>query len=120
MGKVADYTDAARCLGWNRRCDETAAAVLRGDGTMLAEAVLSQLKEHTPFGGVVPEIAARAHLAAPAAAGRAGDAAEPGWASPSWPAVAASAGPGLIGGLIVGSQLGKGIAICRTGCPTSR
>ena len=50
-------------LGLESSCDETAAAVLRADGTILAEAVLSQLDEHAPFGGVVPEIAARAHLA---------------------------------------------------------
>ena len=43
-------------------CDETAAAVLDGDGAVLAEAVLSQ-RDHAKFGGVVPEIAARAHLA---------------------------------------------------------
>src|SRR3546814_5344797 len=42
--------------------DETAAALVRDDRTVLAEAVLSQLDEHRPYGGVVPEIAARAHL----------------------------------------------------------
>ena len=48
-------------LGIETSCDETAAAVLAEDGTVLAEAVLSQ-REHARFGGVVPEIAARAHL----------------------------------------------------------
>ena len=52
----------AAVLGLESSCDETAAAVLRADGTILAEAVLSQLAEHSPYGGVVPEIAARAHL----------------------------------------------------------
>lgn len=103
--------------GWNggavlaieSSCDETACAVMAADGTILAETVLSQ-QEHLPFGGVVPEIAARAHLAhlpalltetlrraglTPAALG----------------AVAASTGPGLIGGLIVGGTLGKGLAL---------
>ena len=51
-------------LGIETSCDETAAAVVTGEGRILAEAVLSQLQEHAPFGGVVPEIAARAHLEA--------------------------------------------------------
>ena len=58
--------DQCRCgpvLGIETSCDETAAAVLDEDGRVLAEAVLSQEREHAPFGGVVPEIAARAHLA---------------------------------------------------------
>jgi peptide/nickel transport system substrate-binding protein len=50
-------------LGIESSCDETATAVLDGDGRVLAEAVLSQERDHAPFGGVVPEIAARAHLA---------------------------------------------------------
>ena len=50
-------------LGIETSCDETAAAVLDADGRVLAEAVLSQEPEHAPYGGVVPEIAARAHLA---------------------------------------------------------
>ena len=57
-----DRSDGA-VLGLESSCDETAAAVVRaGDGAVLAEAVLGQEKEHAPFGGVVPEIAARAHL----------------------------------------------------------
>jgi N6-L-threonylcarbamoyladenine synthase len=99
-------------LGIESSCDETAAAVLDAEGRVLAEIVLSQVREHAPFGGVVPEIAARAHLAhlpglirdvlARAAIG-----------VDALGAVAASAGPGLIGGLIVGSQFAKGIAIAR-------
>ncbi len=92
-------------------CDETAAAVLDGDGVVLAEAVLSQ-RDHAAFGGVVPEIAARAHLAhlpgmvaeVMARAGLGFDGLE---------AVAASSGPGLIGGLIVGSGFAKGVAMAR-------
>ncbi len=99
-------------LGIESSCDETAAAVLRGDGTILAEAVLSQLADHAPFGGVVPEIAARAHLAhLPALVRRVLDHAGTDMAGLS--AVAATAGPGLIGGLIVGATLGKGIAAAR-------
>jgi len=98
-----------RVLGIETSCDETAAAVLAADGTVLAEAVLSQLAEHAPFGGVVPEIAARAHLAhLPALIRRV--LTEAGTAPRELAAVAATAGPGLIGGLIVGATMGKGIA----------
>jgi len=97
-------------LGLEASCDETAAALLAPDGTILAEAVRSQLAEHTPFGGVVPEIAARAHLAhLPALAAQVMVEARvtPGQLG----GIAATAGPGLIGGLIVGASFGKGMAI---------
>lgn len=92
-------------------CDETAAAVLDGAGVILAEAVLSQ-RDHAAFGGVVPEIAARAHLAhlpgmVEEVMGRAG------LGFGDLEAVAASSGPGLIGGLIVGSGFAKGVAMAR-------
>jgi N6-L-threonylcarbamoyladenine synthase len=97
-------------LGIESSCDETAAAVVDADGRILAEAVLSQEREHAPYGGVVPEIAARAHLAhLPALVQSVTSRA--GVALSALGAVAASAGPGLIGGLIVGSQFAKGIAI---------
>ena len=97
-------------LGIETSCDETAAAVVAADGTVLAEAVFSQIADHAPFGGVVPEVAARAHLAhlpamvadVMARAGVSGD---------DLHAVAATAGPGLIGGLIVGAHYGKGLAM---------
>jgi N6-L-threonylcarbamoyladenine synthase len=99
-------------LGIESSCDETAAAVLDGDGTVLAEAVLSQEQEHSPYGGVVPEIAARAHLAH--LPGLVRDVvARAGLGFDGLGGVAATGGPGLIGGLIVGSLLGKGIAIAR-------
>lgn len=104
--------DGDLILGLESSCDETAAAVLRADGTILAEAVLSQLADHTPYGGVVPEIAARAHLAhLPALVRRV--LRDAGTTPAGLAAVAATAGPGLIGGLIVGASLGKGIAIAR-------
>jgi N6-L-threonylcarbamoyladenine synthase len=100
----------AAVLGLESSCDETAAAVLRADGSILAEAVLSQLAEHSPYGGVVPEIAARAHLDhLPGLVARV--MAEAGLEYRDLAGVAATAGPGLIGGLIVGSTLGKGIAL---------
>lgn len=97
-------------LGLEASCDETAAAILAPDGTILAEAVRSQLAEHTPFGGVVPEIAARAHLAhLPALAAQVMG--QAGVAPAGLGGIAATAGPGLIGGLIVGASFGKGMAI---------
>ena len=96
-------------LGIETSCDETAAAVLSPDGTILAEALLSQ-REHAAFGGVVPEIAARAHLAH--LPGMVADVLARAGLQPSeLGAVAATSGPGLIGGLIVGSGFGKGMAM---------
>ncbi len=99
-------------LGIESSCDETAAAVLDGDGLVLAETVLSQEGEHAPYGGVVPEIAARAHLACLPGLVRA-VMERAGVEFAALGGVAASAGPGLIGGLIVGSGVAKGIAIAK-------
>jgi N6-L-threonylcarbamoyladenine synthase len=97
-------------LGIETSCDETASAVLDAEGRVLAEAVLSQEREHAPYGGVVPEIAARAHLAfLPEQVERVMARAGLGFADLG--GVAASGGPGLIGGLIVGSQFAKGVSI---------
>ena len=96
-------------LGIETSCDETAAAVLDADGAILADAVLSQ-QEHARFGGVVPEIAARAHLAhLPGLVRQVMD--QAGLAFSALGGVAATVGPGLIGGLIVGTGVGKGIAM---------
>lgn len=96
-------------LGIESSCDDTAAAVLAPDGRVLAEAVLSQA-DHAAFGGVVPEIAARAHLAhLPALVARV--MAQSGQGYSDLAAIAASSGPGLIGGLIVGSGFAKGAAL---------
>jgi N6-L-threonylcarbamoyladenine synthase len=96
-------------LGIESSCDETAAAVLSAEGVVLAEAVLSQ-QDHAAFGGVVPEIAARAHLAhLPGLIG--GVMASAGIGFAELGGVAATAGPGLIGGLIVGTGIGKGLAM---------
>ncbi len=97
-------------LGIESSCDETAAAVLDEQGRVLAEAVASQERAHAPFGGVVPEIAARAHLAL--LPGMVGDVmARAGVGFDALGGIAATAGPGLIGGLVVGSGLAKGIAL---------
>lgn len=98
-------------LGIETSCDETAAAILSEDGAILAEALLSQ-QEHAAFGGVVPEIAARAHLAhLPRLVAQVRERA----ATPLT-GIAATTGPGLIGGLIVGSGFARGLALA-TGLP---
>jgi N6-L-threonylcarbamoyladenine synthase len=106
-------------LGIETTCDETAAAVVErpqdlagaaGPGKILSNIVLSQIREHAAFGGVVPEIAARAHVdaldmviaEAMTAAGK---------AFADLDGVAAAAGPGLIGGVIVGLTTAKAIAL---------
>jgi len=100
-------------LGIETSCDETAAALVRrapdGMGRILADVVRSQAGEHAPFGGVVPEIAARAHVAVlDRVIGEA--LAEAGLRFHQLDAVAATAGPGLIGGLLVGLTTAKAIA----------
>jgi N6-L-threonylcarbamoyladenine synthase len=101
-------------LGIETTCDETAAAVVsRGDdgrGRILSNIVLSQISEHAEFGGVVPEIAARAHVEAlDLIIGRAMSEAQTSFAALD--GVAAAAGPGLIGGVIVGLTTAKAIAL---------
>ncbi len=100
-------------LGIETSCDETAAAVVRrhpgGAPEILAEELLSQIDEHRPYEGVVPEIAARAHLdRLDGLTGRAMAAADLRFADLD--GVAATAGPGLIGGVMVGATTGKAIA----------
>lgn len=99
-------------LGIETSCDETAAAVVDGGGRILANPVLSQLDEHRPFGGVVPEIAARSHLDhLDSIILRALDEAGAGFADLD--GVAATGGPGLIGGVFVGVMTAKAIAAAR-------
>lgn len=101
-------------LGIETSCDETAAAVVRGHspgpGEILSNIVFSQIEEHAPFGGVVPEIAARAHVerldtiieaALSGAKLRLADV----------DVIAATAGPGLIGGVMVGLTTAKALAL---------
>ncbi len=99
----------ALVLGIETSCDETAAAVVAGDRRILSNVVLSQIEDHRPYGGVVPEIAARAHIDhLDDLIRRAMD--EAGIAFKDLSAVAATAGPGLIGGVMVGLMTGKAIA----------
>jgi N6-L-threonylcarbamoyladenine synthase len=96
-------------LGIETSCDETGAAVVRGDRSVLAERLLTQLDDHAPYGGIVPEIAARAHLShLDRLIGEAMAAAGIGFAALD--GVAATGGPGLIGGVLVGVTTAKAIA----------
>lgn len=102
-----------RVLGIETTCDETAASVVslaaRGGGDILSNEVLSQIAEHAAYGGVVPEIAARAHIdALDPLVERALDRA--GVALADIDGIAAAAGPGLIGGVIVGLTFAKALA----------
>ncbi len=104
-------------LGIETSCDETAAAVISDRREILADVVRSQVQSHAPFGGIVPEIAARAHLDhLDALIRQAMETA--GITFAELDGVAATAGPGLIGGLIVGLMTGKAIAAVR-GIPFS-
>ncbi|MBU6235758.1 MAG: tRNA (adenosine(37)-N6)-threonylcarbamoyltransferase complex transferase subunit TsaD [Alphaproteobacteria bacterium] len=96
-------------LGIETSCDETAAAVVTGDRKILSNVIFSQLADHAPHGGVVPEIAARAHLSA---INRVVEEAmkQSGISWNELTGVAATAGPGLIGGVMVGLMTGKAIA----------
>jgi N6-L-threonylcarbamoyladenine synthase len=99
-------------LGIETSCDETAAAVVDEARGIRADLVLSQTGLHQPYGGIVPEIAARAHLEhLDALIGRALRDAGIGFGDLA--AVAATGGPGLIGGVIVGVMTGKAVAMAR-------
>lgn len=97
-------------LGIESSCDETAVAIVTGGRIILAQRIASQDAEHAPYGGVVPEIAARAHAErlAPMIAGVLADA---GLGLDDLDAIAATAGPGLIGGVMVGLVSAKALAM---------
>jgi N6-L-threonylcarbamoyladenine synthase len=96
-------------LGIETSCDETAAALVNGEGEILSSCVLSQLKSHEIYGGVVPEIAAREHMThlTPMIGQVMGEA---GFHYKDLSGVAATCGPGLIGGVMIGMMAGKAIA----------
>ncbi len=102
-------------LGLESSCDETAVAIVESNRKIHANIVLSQWAAHAPFGGVVPEIAARAHMEAiEALVAEAFTASGLTWKNID--AIAATSGPGLIGGVIVGLTAAKGMALA-TGKP---
>lgn len=127
MTMGADYSSGARAatpappraltvLGLETSCDETAAAVVRtgpdGSVAVLSSVVHSQIADHAPFGGVVPEIAARSHVEAIQDVTRRAMG-EAGVAFDGLDGVAATAGPGLVGGVMVGLSFGKAVALAR-------
>ena len=123
MSMAADYSsDGSRAtapltvLGLETSCDETAASVVRlsadGEATVLSSVVHSQIDDHAAYGGVVPEIAARSHVEMiDGVVRRAMD--EAGLGYDALDGVAATAGPGLVGGVMVGLSFGKAVALAR-------
>lgn len=107
-GDVA-YGDNVLCLGIESSCDETSAAIVDSNRNILSHIIYSQIPEHQKYGGVVPELAARAHILAIdtvvqqtlAAAGKNIDDID---------VIAATAGPGLIGGVLIGWMAATGMA----------
>ena len=97
-------------LGIESSCDETAAALVTTDRRIIAQVIASQIEAHAPYGGVVPEIAARAHaeILTPIIAQVM---AEGGIELGELDAIAATAGPGLIGGVMVGLVSAKALAM---------
>ncbi len=118
---VVESGRALTVLGIETSCDETAAAVVRltpdGEANVLSSVVHSQIDDHAAFGGVVPEIAARSHVEMIAGVVRRAMAeAGLGPGSPGYDGldgVAATAGPGLVGGVMVGLGFGKAVALAR-------
>jgi N6-L-threonylcarbamoyladenine synthase len=106
---ISEWDEDTLVLGIETSCDETSAAVVKGGRHILSNVIVSQDSLHGEFGGIVPEIAARAHVEAlsPAIAEALRQADATFW---DLDAVAATIGPGLIGSLLVGVAEGKSIA----------
>ena len=97
-------------IGLESSCDDSAVALVTSDRRILAQAVVGQNQAHQPYGGVVPEIAARAHAEIlPDLIGKVLNDADTSLADVD--AIAATAGPGLIGGVMVALLAGKGLAL---------
>ena len=108
-GGTHDTTRPILCLGIESSCDETSAAIVDSNRNILSHIIYSQIPEHQKYGGVVPELAARAHiLAIDDVIKRTLDAA--GKNLNDIDVIAATAGPGLIGGVLVGWMAATGIA----------
>ncbi len=106
---ITNHHSPLAVLGIESSCDETAAAIVSERGEILSNIVHSQISEHLPYGGVVPEIAARAHMQHIDSVIRAA-LAEANMRLPELSGIAATCGPGLIGGVIVGCMTGKALA----------
>jgi len=117
QGRATDAREADLVvLGLETSCDETAASVVRltaeGVATVLSSVVHSQIDDHAAYGGVVPEIAARSHVEMIDGVTRRAMA-EAGLDYGQLDGVAATAGPGLVGGVMVGLSYGKAVALAR-------
>ncbi|MGB9166964.1 MAG: tRNA (adenosine(37)-N6)-threonylcarbamoyltransferase complex transferase subunit TsaD [Rhodomicrobium sp.] len=116
LGTGATKNRELTVLGIETSCDETAAAIvsrdLQGNGVILSNIVRSQFKDHAPYGGVVPEIAARAHVQVLDTLIEAA-LAEASLGFSGLNGIAATAGPGLIGGVLAGFVTAKAIALVR-------
>ena len=110
MGTAGSFDESTVVLAIETSCDETAAALVMGGSDVLSSVVSSQIDIHARFGGVVPEVASRAHLESIVPVVRqAFD--EAGILPSRVDAVAATAGPGLIGALLVGVSAAKSLAL---------
>jgi N6-L-threonylcarbamoyladenine synthase len=111
---LTDPTLPLTVLAIESSCDETAASVVRVEpdgGHVLSDVIWTQIAEHAPYGGVVPEIASRAHLRAIVPVVREAVETAGGWSVVD--ALAVTSGPGLVGALLVGVQAAKAIAYAR-------
>jgi N6-L-threonylcarbamoyladenine synthase len=114
-GATERRSDGLTVLGLETSCDETAASVVRlsaAGAEVLSSVIHSQIDEHAAFGGVVPEIAARSHVEMIDGVARRAMA-EAGIDYAALDGVAATAGPGLVGGVMVGLSYGKAVALAR-------
>jgi N6-L-threonylcarbamoyladenine synthase len=101
--------DKIICLGIESSCDETAAAIVDSDKRIIAHTIYSQIPEHQKWGGVVPELAARAHILAIDKIVKK-TLADAGMTLDDIDVIAATAGPGLIGGVICGWEFATGLS----------
>ena len=101
-----------KVLGIESSCDETAAAVVEGGRKVLSNIIVSQVKDHALFGGVVPEVASRKHTESivPVINAALGDA---GLGLDDIDGIAVTQGPGLVGALLVGLSVAKSLAFAR-------
>ena len=101
-----------RVLGIESSCDETAAAVVEDGGRVIADVIASQFEVHAPYGGIVPELASRAHLGNVTRVIDGALEQVPGGLD-GIDGIAVTRGPGLLGALLVGLSAGKAIAWSR-------
>ena len=109
MGTSVSGARGTVCLGIESSCDETSAAIVDSNKNILAHIIYSQIPEHQKYGGVVPELAARAHILAIDTVIRE-TLAHANMTIDDIDVVAATAGPGLIGGVLIGWMAATGIA----------